>query len=109
MPSTNYHDDDLNVDVVPDGEDLTKLAIANLGCWLDYMKTNPSLLKLQRKAVEIMDDIQAASGLPGAEQLAIDLAMATSEKFERLGLGKTWYQKLMSLMAPALDQSNPVH
>jgi tetratricopeptide (TPR) repeat protein len=109
MPSIDYHDDDLNVDVVPDGEDLTNLAIANLSRWLDYMKTNPSLLKLQRKATEIMDDIQAASGLPGSEQMAIDLAMATSEKFERLGLGKPWYQKLMSLMAPALDRSNPVH
>jgi tetratricopeptide (TPR) repeat protein len=109
MASHDGLDDNLNVAQVPAGHDLVSLATAKLMGWLDYLQKDLSLPRLQRKADEIMDALQMASGLPETQPLAIFVASAANIKVQRLGLGKLWYQKLMSLLAPALDNAKPEH
>jgi tetratricopeptide (TPR) repeat protein len=94
------YDRELDVDFTPAVSELVDLMRKNLGNWLAYMQSNPPLSDLQANAEEIMAAIQAASGLPGAEELAAELALAVDIKFERLGLWQAWYPRLMSLYAP---------
>src|SRR5256885_864857 len=109
MASYDRRDENLNVAHVPTGQDLVSLATAKLMDWLSYLQQDVSLPRLQKKADDIMDALQTASGLPETQPLAAFVASAANIKMQRLGLGKVWYQKLMSLLAPTLDQAKPEH
>ncbi len=85
--------------------DLVKAMRANLQEWISYMEGDPPLAELQARANRIMEDIQSGSGLPGAEDLAIQLALAVDSKFERLGLWRAWYPRLMYLYEPAVERA----
>jgi tetratricopeptide (TPR) repeat protein len=52
-----------------------------------------------------MQDIQIASGLRGAETLAMRLAKAVYSSFERLGLDREWYPHLLSLYPAVMDRA----
>lgn len=98
------YDAELDVDYAPQSNELVELLRANLTRWLDYVKAGPSLWDLRTTANDIMETIQSASGVPGAEQLAIELALAVDGQFGRLNLGRAWYPRLMSLYGPAVDR-----
>ncbi len=106
MKDEDRYDTDLNVDYTPSGDELTELSRRNLSQWLAYVQGDPPLHDLRTRASAIMADIQIASGLPGVETLAADLALAVDSKFVRLGLWRTWYTQLMNLYAPLVDQVN---
>ncbi len=95
----------LDVDYAPAGAELTDIAGRNLSRWLDYVRTNPPLPELQKKANAIMDAIQVASGLVGLEAQAADLALAVDHRFIRLGILHPWYEKLMNLYDPFMGQN----
>ncbi|GEM_PF-6261777 len=98
------YDAELDVDYAPPTGELVELLRANLTRWLDYVRAGPSLWELRTKADDIMATIQAATGIPGAEHLAIELALAVDGQFGRLNLGRAWYPRLMSLYGPAVDR-----
>jgi tetratricopeptide (TPR) repeat protein len=99
------YDDELDGGgLVPQTEEFTRLMRANLVHWIDYLRVDPPLQDLELKASRIMEDIQMASGLPGAEREAVELALAVDVKFERLGLWRSWYPRLMALYGPANER-----
>ncbi len=106
--SDAQHIDDskLEVGYAPAISDLVDQIRRNLSDWLGYVEKEPSLSELRARSGEIMEAIQMASGLDGAAELAAQLAMAVDSKFERLGLGRAWYPRLMSLYASVTDQTD---
>lgn len=102
--TTDQYDDELDVEFTPPISDLVRVMRANLTQYLQYLASDPPLDALKAKASEIMEAIQAASGQPGAEDLAIKLALAVDTRFERLGLGRSWYLRLIQLWTPAVER-----
>lgn len=104
MASQFPFDHELDAGSVPALDDFTRQMRANLRKWLAYLKSDPPLTALESNAAHILDDLTAASGLHGAEKEAIELALAASLKFERLGRWRDWYKRLMDLYAPAVER-----
>src|SRR5260221_2822206 len=105
MPELFPYDDELDGGgVVPAPDDFPRLMRINLTQWIDYLRVDPPLQDLELKAQQIMEAIQMASGLPGAEREAVALALAVDVKFERLGLWRSWYPRLMELYGPANER-----
>src|SRR5712692_907224 len=104
MASHFPYDNELDAGSVPPLGDFTRQMRANLRNWLVYVKSDPPLQELESNAAHIMDDLTSASGLLGAEKEAIELALAVSLKFERLGRWRDWYKRLMDLYAPAVER-----
>ena len=104
MGSQFPYDQELDAGSVPALGEFTRQMRVNLRRWLVYLKSDPPLHDLESKAAHIMDDLTSASGMPGAEKEAIELAVAVSLRFERLGLWRDWYKRLMDLYAPAVER-----
>ena len=104
MASHFPFDHELEAGSAPALGDFTRQMRTNLRRWLAYLKSDPPLQALESNAAQIMDDLTAASGLLGAEKEAIELALAVSLKFERLGRWRDWYKRLMELYAPAVER-----
>src|SRR5579871_351914 len=105
MASQFPYDHELDAGGVPALDDFTRQMRANLRKWLVYLKSDPPLPALEANAALILDDLTAASGLPGAEKEAIEVTLAASLKFERLGRWRDWYKRLMDLYAPAVERA----
>jgi tetratricopeptide (TPR) repeat protein len=101
----DHYDSELDVASTPPISDLVRLMRANLSESIRYVESDPPLLELRARSSQIMDDIQIGSGLPGAEDLAVELALAVDDKFERLGLGRSWYQRLLELWDAAVERA----
>jgi hypothetical protein len=99
-------DSELAVGYAPQLAELVALSREQLSHWLAYIERDPPLDKLKANATKIGDAIQMASGLPGMEQLAAKLAVAVDVKFERLGVWRAWYPRLMAIYGSVVERGN---
>ncbi len=99
------YDDELNSDgSAPSADELAARINENLSSWLRYVSEEPSLYELNLKAEEIMADLGYATAIPATVNKAIELVTAVDTQFERLGLWREWYPRLMGLYSPAMDR-----
>jgi tetratricopeptide (TPR) repeat protein len=99
-------DSELAVGYAPKLAELIAVSRDELSRWLAYVEGEPPLDKLRVNAQKIGEAIQIASGLDGLEQLAAKLALAVDIKFERLGIWRAWYPRLMALYESVVGQGD---
>jgi len=88
----------------PSASDLAARINENLSSWLRYVSEEPSLYELNLKAEEIMVDLGYATAIPATINKALELVTAVDTQFERLGLWRQWYPRLMGLYSPVMDR-----
>src|SRR5579859_617718 len=105
MSDYPYDDELSSGGTAPSPNDLVSLMVSRLSEWLYYVTQDPPLDELKARADKIMDDICAASGVRGAQEVAAELALAVDSRFEALGLWRAWYPRLMGLYSPVMDEA----